>query len=89
MKNEIDNFSGYTKPKRVNKKRVKQNVFRGLESKIFPIETKTLGKKNSILTLISNLSIYYRWINVKKLYKNNKLKISVSTCKNKFELLDG
>ena len=37
---------------------------------------------------LSNLSIYYTWRNI-KLYKNNKFKISVRTCNEKFELPDG
>ena len=37
----------------------------------------------------SNLSIYYTRKNVKKLYKNNKFKISASTRNDKFELPDG
>ena len=28
---------------------------------------------------LSNLSIYYTWKNIKKLYKNNKFKVSVTT----------
>ena len=31
---------------------------------------------------LSNLSIYYIWKNIKKSYKNNKLKISALTCNN-------
>ena len=37
----------------------------------------------------SDLSIYYTRKNVKKLYKNNKFKISASTRNDKFELPDG
>ena len=36
---------------------------------------------------LSNLSIYNTWKNIKKLYKNNKLKISVPASNEKFELL--
>ena len=28
---------------------------------------------------LSNLRIYYTWKNIKKLYKNNKFKVSVTT----------
>ena len=28
---------------------------------------------------LSNFSIYYTWKNIKKLYKNNKFKVSVTT----------
>ena len=38
---------------------------------------------------LSNLSIYYTWKNIKKVYKNNKFKISASTWNHKFELPDG
>ena len=36
-------------------------------------------KKNDKDVDLSNLSIYYTWRNVKKSYKNNKLKISAPT----------
>ena len=38
---------------------------------------------------LSNLSIYYIWKNIKKSYKNNKLKISVPLWNEEFELPDG
>ena len=38
---------------------------------------------------LSNLSIYYTWKNIKKLYKNNKFKISAPTSNEEFELPDG
>ena len=38
---------------------------------------------------LSNLSIYYTWKNIKKLYNNNKFKRSTLTWNNKFELADG
>ena len=37
---------------------------------------------------LSNLSIYYTWKNIKKLYKNNKFKISTPTWDKEFELSD-
>ena len=37
----------------------------------------------------SNLSIYYTWKNIKKLYKNNEFKISAPTYKEEFKLHDG
>ena len=37
---------------------------------------------------MSNLSIYYTWKNIKKWYKNNKLKISAPTWNEVFELPD-
>ena len=38
---------------------------------------------------LSNLSIYYTWKNIKRLYNNNKFKISASTWSEEFELPDG
>ena len=35
-----------------------------------------------------NLSIYYTWKNIRKQYKNNKLKIIASTWNDEFELPD-
>ena len=37
---------------------------------------------------LSNLSIYYTWINIKNSYNNNKFKISAPTWNDKFELPD-
>ena len=44
------------------------------------------GQKTLVL---SNLSIYYTWKNVKSSYNNNKFKISAPTWTEEFELLDG
>ena len=38
---------------------------------------------------LSNVSIYYKWRNIKSSYDNNKFKISAPTRKDKFELPDG
>ena len=38
---------------------------------------------------LSNLSIYYRWKNVKSSYNNNKFKISAPTWREEFKLPDG
>ena len=38
---------------------------------------------------LQNLSIYYTWKNIRKQYKNNKLKITASTWNDEFELPDG
>ena len=46
-------------------------------------------KKSDKYVALSNLSIYYTWENIKKVYKNNKFKISASTWNDKFELPDG
>ena len=40
-------------------------------------------------TSLSNLSIYYKWKNIKKSYKNNKFKIPAPTWYEEFELPDG
>ena len=44
---------------------------------------------NSKSVGLSNLSIYYRWRNIKSSYKNNKFKISAPTWSDEFELPDG
>ena len=38
---------------------------------------------------IQNLSIYCAWKNIRKHYKKNKLKTTVSTCNDELELQDG
>ena len=38
---------------------------------------------------LQNLSTYYTWKNIRKQYKNNKLKIIASTWYDEFELPDG
>ena len=38
---------------------------------------------------LQNLSTYYTWKNIRKQYKNNKLKIIASTLNDEFELPDG
>ena len=48
---------------------------------------RDLRRKDKDIAL-SNLSIYYTWKNVKKLYKNNKFKISAWTWLEEFELPD-
>ena len=45
-----------------------------------------LGEK---IIALSNLSIHYRWKNIKSSYNNNKFKISAPTWNDKFELPDG
>ena len=44
------------------------------------------GQKSVVL---SNLSIYYTWKNIKSSYKNNKFKISAPGWSDEFELPDG
>ena len=40
---------------------------------------KTNLKRSDKYVALSNLSIYYKWKNIKKSYKNNKFKISAPT----------
>ena len=47
-----------------------------------------LRRKDKYIAL-SNLSISYTWTNIKKLYKNNKFKISAPTWNEEFELPGG
>ena len=47
-----------------------------------------LGSSNKHVAL-KNLSTYYRWKNIRKQYKNNKLKIIAPTWNDEFKLLDG
>ena len=46
-------------------------------------------KRSNKYVAISNLSIYYKWENIKKSYNNNKFKISAPTWNQIFELPDG
>ena len=46
-------------------------------------------KRSDKCVALSNLSIYYTWKNIKKLYKINKFKISALTWNEGFELPDG
>ena len=50
---------------------------------------KTNLKRSGKDVALSNLSNYYTWKNIKRLYKNNKFKISAPTWNEKFELTDG
>ena len=47
-----------------------------------------LRRKDKYVDL-SNISIYYTWKNIKKSYKNNKLKISALTWNEELELPGG
>ena len=46
-------------------------------------------KRSGEYVALSNLSIYYTWKNIKKSYRNNKVKISVPTWNEESELPDG
>ena len=52
------------------------------------IDKIELRRKDKCIAL-SILSIYYTWTNIKKPYRNNKLKVSAPTCHEEFELPDG
>ena len=51
--------------------------------------TDKLDLRRGQKLLVSNLSIYYKWKNIKSSYKNNKFKISAPTWNEEFELPDG
>ena len=46
-------------------------------------------RKGEKIIVLSNLSIYYTWKNIKSSCNNSKFKISAPTWNDKFELLDG
>ena len=46
-------------------------------------------KRSDKYVALSKLSIYYKWKNIKKSYKNNKFKISASTWNERFQLPNG
>ena len=46
-------------------------------------------RKGETRIALSNLSIYYKWKNIKNSYNNNKFKISSPTWNEKFDLPDG
>ena len=50
--------------------------------------SKILDFRSSNKRAIQNLSIYYTWKNIRKQYKNNKLKIIAPTWNDEFELPD-
>ena len=50
------------------------------------IDLRRGEKKN---TALLNLSIYYTWKNIRKVYNNNKFKISAPAWNDEFELPDG
>ena len=46
-------------------------------------------KNSDKYVALQNLSIYYKWKNIRQQYKNNKLKITAPMCNDEFELLNG
>ena len=53
----------------------------------FPHKLDLRRREKSII--LSNLSIYYTWKNMKSSYNKNKFKLSALAWDDKFELLDG
>ena len=51
---------------------------------ILNLTDKRTLKTSDEYVALSNLSIYYRWKNIKKPYKNNKFKISAPTWNEEF-----
>ena len=56
---------------------------------IFKFTDKWDLRRGEKRTALSNLSIYYKWKNIKSWWNNNKFKISAPTWNDKFELPDG
>ena len=56
---------------------------------VFKLTDKLDLRRGQKTVALSNLSIYYRWKNIKSSYNNNKFKISAPTWNEKFELPDG
>ena len=50
---------------------------------------KTNLNRSDKYVVLSNLSVYYAWKNIKKSYNNNKFKMSTPTRNEDFELPDG
>ena len=55
---------------------------------ILKLTNKLDLRRGEKILALSNLSIYYKWRDIKGSYNNNKLKISASTWNSKFELPD-
>ena len=56
---------------------------------LFNLSDKSNLKSKDKYIALSNLSIYFKWKNMKKSFKNNKFKISATTWSEEFELPDG
>ena len=65
-----------------NSKRPKPHVL------ILKLTNKLHLRVGEKIIALSNLSIYYTWINIKNSYNNNKFKISAPTWNDKFKLPD-
>ena len=56
---------------------------------ILILSQKLDWRSSNRLVALQNLFIYYIWKNIRKQYKNNKLKIIAPTWNDEFELSDG
>ena len=56
---------------------------------LLSLSNKINLKRSDKYVALSDLSIHYTWQNIKKSYKNNKLKIIAPTWNQEFELPDG
>ena len=63
----------------MNFKNDKTSDLRRLILQILNLTDKMNLKRSDKYVALLNLSIYYKWKNIKKLHKNNKFKISVPT----------
>ena len=57
--------------------------------RLLNLTDKTDLRRKDKWILLSNLSIYYLWKNIKNSYRNDKFKISAPTWNEEFELSDG
>ena len=55
---------------------------------LFSLKDKVDLRRKDKYIALSNLSIYYKWKNIKKSYKNNKFKISAPTWNEEYQLPD-
>ena len=51
--------------------------------------TDKINLKREVINMLLYQTFYYTWENIKKSYKNNKLKTSAPTWNEEFELFDG
>ena len=56
---------------------------------VLKLANKLVLRRSQKSIVLSNLSIYYTWKNIKNSYNNNKFKISAPTLSDEFELTDG
>ena len=70
----------------MNSENSKTSKLHVLKSKLTSTLDLRIGER---VIVLSNLSIYYTWRNIKTSYNNNKFKISAPTWNDEFELPDG